>query len=87
LGKQSKEKEVRGETKALLRHEQTSGSADQWYFCFCTRHTCRTLPQNVQSSPCQCYLHTNENSIHTGANLGLGRLGSCLGRYIWRGGF
>jgi len=27
LGKQSKEKEIRGETKALLRHEQTSSSA------------------------------------------------------------
>ena len=28
LGKQSKGKEIRGETKALLRHEQTSSSAD-----------------------------------------------------------
>ena len=27
LGKQSKEKEIRAETKALLRHEQTSSSA------------------------------------------------------------
>ena len=31
--------------------------------------------------------HLQYHSIIPGANLGLGRLGSCLGRQIWRGGF
>ena len=46
-----------------------------------------SLRPGSDRQPGEIYSAFSGITAQTGANLGLGRLGSCLGRWIWRGGF